>query len=235
MKGIYGNYVSCHADCSQCLKGFGAVCQARTTGWWKRLQVHQVSVLKLRKLWGRTANKKQVFFVFLSKNMLLFFSGAKEWWQPQRDLQFIVVAMCWLFHSNDLQTSVVAKSQRYYSLHEQLALHRTRRPMWFNCEMNLFLLTGCKVSRVLGHAALYVSVPRGVPGLWAVRGAGPLWIQLPCWTLLLLCQGNWHCHKQPNYNVKPTSSNNNKTMLCLAGKQWAVVSDEWLLCVRQWH
>lgn len=49
-----------------------------------------------------------------------------------------------------------------------------------------FWSSGCEVSRVPGLAALHVSDPRGVPGLWAVCCARPLWIQLSCWTLLLL-------------------------------------------------
>lgn len=75
--------------------------------------------------------------------------------------------------------------------------------MGFEWKINVvfFLLTGCKISRVLGHAALYVSVPRGVPGLWAVRCAGPLWVQLSRWTLLLLRQSNWHCNKQATFTT----------------------------------
>lgn len=62
--------LSFHADCSQCLQGSGAVCQARTAGWRKRLQMHQVSLFCRQK---QSSNVSQwgfflslYFFVFLS-------------------------------------------------------------------------------------------------------------------------------------------------------------------------
>lgn len=52
--------------------------------------------------------------------------------------------------------------------------------------------SGCRVSRVPEPATFHVSVPRGTAGVWPVRCAGPLRIQLPHRTLLLLHQGTDH-------------------------------------------
>lgn len=48
--------------------------------------------------------------------------GAKKWSQPQRDLPSTAAPMCLHFHSNVLQTSVEAKSQRY---HNTCGLHHS--------------------------------------------------------------------------------------------------------------
>lgn len=61
-KNISKKRFSFHADGSQCLQGSGAVCQARTAGWRKRLQMHQVSFLQTNAIQPRAQERASVLF-----------------------------------------------------------------------------------------------------------------------------------------------------------------------------
>lgn len=66
--------LSVHIDCSKCLQSSGAVCQARTAGWRKCLQMHQVSQRDAKPWWVLVFRCD-----FCQQAECLFPSGAKKW------------------------------------------------------------------------------------------------------------------------------------------------------------
>lgn len=81
-----------HTDGSQCLQGSGAICQARTAGWGKRLQMHQVSCFT------KTARKSQRFICVL---IYVFVWQLTNWtFVPLRCKKMVTASKRFTIHRN---------------------------------------------------------------------------------------------------------------------------------------
>lgn len=101
------------------------------------------------------------------------------------------------------------------------------------CDINLLFVwsPGSQVSRVLRPVSLYEWSPRKSSGVQTVCCLSPLWTQQPLRPLFLLHQGTCAKKKKEHKPEEPFKP----VLLCLTGKQWPVVPNEWQLCDDRWH